>query len=98
MRSESVPRHFRRKSHMISEAAHTLIVNAFQEGDTSGLREFCERAKGSRAKEIVGHFENYLNLKKRDDELLDGDEAVEPVCDAIAAEEDWFQAQLGWSA
>jgi hypothetical protein len=77
---------------MLTSAAHALIYNAFQHGDTSGLPEFIKQARGRRAKEIASHVANFAGLQALYERTADGE--ADAVCVGLEAEEDWFATQL----
>jgi hypothetical protein len=79
---------------MMTEIAYCLIHDAFQHGDASGLPAFLKHARSRCAKEIAKHVANFARLTALYDKTPDGE--VEAVCDALAAEEDWLAAKLGF--
>jgi hypothetical protein len=78
---------------IMTDAAHDLVYNAFQHGDVSGLPEFLKRAKSRRTREIAAHVANFARLKSLYDRT-DGE--ADAICDEMAREENWLEAQLGF--
>jgi hypothetical protein len=78
---------------VLTTATYNLMYNVLL-GNFSGLSAFVKRTKGKRAEEIARHLANFRWLTFLYERTPDGQTSA--ICDALAVEEDWIAARLGF--